>query len=68
MSRLSQKAITELLTTMPNPETSTDRNRYILQLQRKVSVQDKLIQDLSHAITRIQQQLYALNQTPTKKG
>jgi len=63
MPRLRKQVIAEMLSTMPNPDSTDAAQRCILQLQRKVAVQDKLIHDLSGAVTRLQQQLYAIKQT-----
>ena len=68
---LSKQALNELYSSLPVTETlgqAMDRNvispliqRTILQLQRTVAMQGKLLHDQSRAVTRMQHQLYALN-------
>lgn len=72
--RLSKKALDELMQNLKNPTTRIEQDAHVLQLQRRVAVQQKLIDDLSSAVTQLQQRLYAINhklnqtQTQTQKG
>lgn len=59
--RFSTAAINEMVREIKNPTTPAEENRHILQLQRKVAAQQKLIDDLSSALTHINQRLYGIN-------
>lgn len=61
MPRLRKQAIAEMLATMPNPESTDTAQRCILQLQTRVAVQQKLIDDLSGAVTQLQRRMYTIN-------
>jgi len=61
MSRFSRKAIDEMLQNCRNPATPAQENRAVLQLQRQVAAQQKLIDDLSSALTHINHRLYSIH-------